>query len=175
MIQDVVNVKIVWIVRDGPQDAVQSMPTTLGVKASSIAHAGISNQKQWPIEVSLHINWTFWQFQKTSSGREDLTATDMANFQEVENIIWPTTWKGDAKRKTLKESMTDSCEMTFSVDEWLRPIEMQKRLSCMGRSCKWRSHLSCVTKRILLLQEQLVASISISRAMTPNHSESVLI
>ena len=33
----------------------------------------------------------------------------MANFQEIENIVWP-----NAKRKIMKESMTDSCEMTFS-------------------------------------------------------------
>ena len=33
--------------------------------------------------------WTFFQFQNTSSRREDLTATDMGNFQESDNIIWP--------------------------------------------------------------------------------------
>ena len=34
-----------------------------GVEASSIAHAGISWKKQWPIEVSLNIHWTFFQLQ----------------------------------------------------------------------------------------------------------------
>ena len=38
-----------------------------GVKASSIAHAGISYKKQRRIEVSLNIHWTFFQFQNTSS------------------------------------------------------------------------------------------------------------
>ena len=39
-------------------------------------------------------------------------------------------------------------------------IEKQSRwksLSSMGCSCRWRSHLSYVTRRILLLKEQLVA------------------
>ena len=31
-----------------------------------------------------------------------------------------------------------------------------RSLSCMGRSCRWRSHLSYVRRRILSLQEQLV-------------------
>ena len=70
--------------------------------------------------------WTLFQFQNTSSRREDLTATDIVNFQEAENIFWPIFLKRDAKRDTMKESMTDSCEMTFSVDEWLKTIEMKK-------------------------------------------------
>ena len=50
----------------------------------------------------------------------------MVNIQEAENIFWPIVCKRDAKRGTMKESMTDSCEMTFSVDEWLKTIEMKK-------------------------------------------------
>ena len=46
-------------------------------------------KKQWSIEVSLNTHWTFFQFQNTSSRREDLTATDMGNFQETKNITWP--------------------------------------------------------------------------------------
>ena len=36
-----------------------------GVKALSIAHAGISWKKLWSIEASLKIHWTFSQFQNT--------------------------------------------------------------------------------------------------------------
>ena len=60
------------------------------MKASSIAHAGISCRKKlWTIEVSLNIHWTFVHSQSTLSRREDLMATDMGKSQEAENIIWP--------------------------------------------------------------------------------------
>ena len=61
----------------------------IGVKTSSIAHAGISYKKQWPIEVSLNTHWTFSQFQNTSSRREDLTATDTGNFQKTKKLPGP--------------------------------------------------------------------------------------
>ena len=35
-------------------------------------------------------HWTFFQFQRTSSRREDRTATDMGKSQETKNIIWLT-------------------------------------------------------------------------------------
>ena len=88
--------RTVWIAWDGPQKRNAKHASHIGVKASSIAHAGISLMEQWPIEVSLNTHWTFFLFQNTSSRREDLTATDMGNFQETKNITWPITWKRDA-------------------------------------------------------------------------------
>ena len=41
------------------------------------------------IEVSLNVHWTFFQFQNTSSRREDLMATDMGKLQKIKNIICP--------------------------------------------------------------------------------------
>ena len=62
-----------------------------GVKALSIAHAGIScRKKQRPIEISLNTRWTFFHFQSMSSRSEDLMATDMGKSQETKNIIWLT-------------------------------------------------------------------------------------
>ena len=56
----------VWTVRDRPWDAVQRMPIYhTGVKAFSIAHAGISWKKLCPTEASLNTHWTFFQFQNT--------------------------------------------------------------------------------------------------------------
>ena len=37
-----------------------------------------------------------------------------------------TSWRRNAKRETTKESMTDSYEIMFSVDEWLQTVEMKK-------------------------------------------------
>ena len=83
-------------------------------------------------------------------------ATHMGKSQETENNIWLTNWRRNAKRKTVKESMTDSCEIMNSVCEWLNIIEMMKFVD-VGCSCRWRSHLSSVRRRILPLQEQMVA------------------
>ena len=41
----------------------------------------------------------------------------MGNFQKTKNIIWPIFSKTDAKRGTSKESVFDSCEIMFSVNE----------------------------------------------------------
>ena len=88
--------RTVWIAWDGPQNAMQSMPIILEWRHRLLHMRASLKKKQWPIEVSLNTYWTFFQFQNTSSRREDLTATDMGNFQETENIIWPITWKRDA-------------------------------------------------------------------------------
>ena len=83
-------------------------------------------------------------------------ATDMGKSHETNNIIRLTNWRRNAKRKSSKESMTDPYVIVNSVSEWLNIIEM-KKLSTMGCSCRWRSQLSLVSKRLLLLQEQMVA------------------
>ena len=93
----------------------------------------------------------------------------MGNFHETKNVTWPITWKRDAK-KTTKESMTDSCEIISPVGEWLR----WRSLSWMGRSCRWRSHLSYVRRRPLSTRTT-GGYLSISREMTPIQWENVLI
>ena len=147
-----------------------------GTWASSIAHAGIScRKKQWPIENSLNKRWTFFHFQSMLSRREDLMATDMGKSQETKNIIWLTNWRRNAKRKSSKESMTDSYEIMNSVSEWLNTIEMKKfcRRWDVVADEDHTYHLS--EERILLLQEQMVAPFPISLVLTPYHWEDVLI
>ena len=53
-------------------------------------------------------------------------ATDMEKSQETKNIIWLANWRRIAKRKSSKESVTDSYEIMSSVSEWLNIIEMKK-------------------------------------------------
>ena len=64
MIQDVGNVELFEMIETDPRRSAKHAYHT-GVKASSIAHAGISYKKQWPIDVSLYKRWTFFQFQNT--------------------------------------------------------------------------------------------------------------
>ena len=52
--------------------------------------------------------------------------TDMGKGQETKNIICVTNERRNAKRKSSKESMTDSYEIMNSVSEWLNIIEMKK-------------------------------------------------
>ena len=145
-----------------------------GVQTSSIAHADISCKKQCPIEVSLNIQWTFFQFQSTSSRREDLTATDTGKSQETTNIIWPINWKRDAKRGTTKESMTDSYEIMFSLYEWLKTIEMKKFVED-GMFLQMKITLVICQKKNTSTTRTNGGSISISMALTPYHWENVLI
>ena len=75
----------------------------------------------------MNLHRAFFRYQNTSSRREDFTATDMGNFQDTENIIWPITWKTEMHKEGFqKESMTDSCEIIFSLGEWLKTVEMKK-------------------------------------------------
>ena len=86
MIQDVGNAELFELFETDPKTQCKAR-----LSYWSGAHAGISKKEQWPIDVSLYIRWTFFQFQNTSSRREDLTATDMGNCPETENIIWLIT------------------------------------------------------------------------------------
>ena len=47
-------------------------------------------------------------------------ATSMGKGQETKNIIWPTNWKRNAKRRISKESMIDSYKIMISVSKWIR-------------------------------------------------------
>ena len=118
--------------------------------------------------------WTLFHFQNTSSRREDFRATDVGNFEKIENIFWPIISKRDAERDTMKESMIDSCEMTFSVDEWLKTIEMKKFVE-HGMFLQMRTTPIVCHKKNTSTTGTIGGSISISRAMTPNHWENVLI
>ena len=88
--------RTVWIARDGPQSAVQSMPIILE-KRHRLVHMRASLKRNSDANRSVIQNTLdLFQFQNTPSRREDLTATDMGNFQETENIVWSITWKRDA-------------------------------------------------------------------------------
>ena len=88
MIQDVGNIELFELLETDSQTQCKACLSywSEGIVYSTCAHL---LQKQWPIEVSLNFHWTFFQFQNTSSRREDLTATGVVTFQEAENIFWP--------------------------------------------------------------------------------------
>ena len=93
--------------RRNPKRSAQCVYYT-AIPVYSTARAGIScTKKQRSIQNSLNARWTF-HFQNMSSRREDLMATDMGKSQETKNIIWLINWRRNAKRKSFKESMTDS-------------------------------------------------------------------
>ena len=112
-----------------------------GWKASSIARAGIScRKKQRSIEKIVKYTMDLLSLPEhvIKKGRPSM-ATDVGKSQETKNIIWLTNWR--RKRKKKKDDRKQS--------RWIC-------LSCMGRSCRTRSHLSNGRIRILSLQAKLV-------------------
>ena len=89
-----------------------------GTLASSIARAGTSCLKEeGKIRNSSIIRWTFFQFPSTSSRKDDLTDTDVGNFQETGDKEYHTAnqLKKKCKKNISKESMIDSHEIQNSV------------------------------------------------------------
>ena len=120
-----------------------------GVKASSIANAGISWKKECPIEVSLNTHWTFFSRIRHQEGKTSRPQ------------IWENSRKNNVvhnlKKRCIKKNFKGIHDH-FLRDHIFRGRMIEKSrwrsLSCMERSCRWRSHLSYV---------------SISREMTPNN------
>ena len=81
-----------------------------------LLHMRACLKRKWPIEVSLNIHWTFFQFQNTSSRREDLMATDKGNFQK-KNIIWSKIWK-KMQEEIHRDPWSFLARTCFSVNEW---------------------------------------------------------
>ena len=101
-------------------------------------------------------------------------ATDMGKSQETDNIIWLTNRGRDAKRKSSKESMTDSYEIMNSVSEWLNIIEMKKFVDD-GMFLQMKITLIICLKKNTSTSRTNGGSISRSRVLTPYHWENVLI
>ena len=80
----------------------------IGVKASSITHAGTYWKKVKPTEAPFNGHWTFFQFQNAYSRREDFMATDMGKFLNV-NIIWPN----NLKKRCIKIEFQGSMRSCF--------------------------------------------------------------
>ena len=94
--------RIVWIARDGSQNAVHSMPIILERRHRLLHMRGIScRKKQRPIEISLSIRWTFFHFQSKSSRRET-SLSQILKKQETKNIICLTNWRRNAKIKKFQ-------------------------------------------------------------------------
>ena len=108
---------------------IQDVSYHTGAKASSVAHAGISWKKLWTTEASLNIQWTFFQFQSTQWGRDDLMATDMGKLQKSKNIIWSIIWKRDASRGSSQGFTIVSCEILIFVNVCSNMIEMKTFVS----------------------------------------------
>ena len=87
MIQDVGNVELFELLETGPKTQCKAclLYWSEGIVYCTCGHL----LKETVANRGFH--WTCFQFQISSSRREDLTATDMGNFQETENIIWPIT------------------------------------------------------------------------------------
>ena len=100
-------------------------------------------------------------------------ATDMGNFQKTKDIIWPITWKRDAKRGATKESMIDSCEIMFSASEWFNTVEM-KKFVVHGMFLQNNITPIICQKQNSSTTGKIGGSLSISRETTPNQWETFL-
>ena len=127
------------------------------MQVSSIAHAGIScRKKQRPIEVSFDIRWTF-HFQSSESRWETSRPQkwEKARRQKIYHLANQLK-KKCKKKKVPRNSWPILFRSCFPCTNDWKPSRWRS-LSTMGCSCRWRSHLSSVRRRILLLQEQTVA------------------
>ena len=134
-----------------------------------IDQGNLISRKTWSVfKHSLNFQWTFFHSQSMSSRREDLMATDMGKSQETKNIIWLTNWRRHAKRKSSKESMTDSYEIMNSVSEWLNIIEMKKFVDD-GMFLQMKITLTIWQHKNTSTTRTNGGSIPISRVLTPYH------
>ena len=90
MIQEVGNIELFELLETDPKTQCKECLSywSEGIVYCTCGHLlkeTVANQSL------LNTHWTFFQFQNTSSRREDLTATDMGNFQETKNTTWPIT------------------------------------------------------------------------------------
>ena len=96
MIKDLGNVELFELF-DGPWNAMQRMPIILESRHRLLHLRASLERNCGQSRFSLNIHWTFFQFQSTSSSREDLTATDMGNSQETEYHL-----ANNVKRRCIK-------------------------------------------------------------------------
>ena len=92
--------------------------------------------------------------------------------QETNNIICLTNWRRNAKRKSSKESMTDSYEIMSSVFEWWNIIEMKKFVDDL---LQMKITLIICQKKNTSTTRTNGGFIQISKVLTPYHWEIVLI
>ena len=149
--------RAVWIVRDGPYRRSAKHAYHTGVKALSIAHTGISWKKQRPIEVSLYIRWTFFfQFQKyvIKTGRPH--GHRYGKLQEDKEYHLAHNLKKEMHQGKIH--INPWSFLTRSCFPWTddRKQSRWRCLSCMGHSCRTRSHLSNVRIWIFSPQAKLV-------------------
>ena len=95
-------------------------------------------------------------------------ATDMGKSQETKNIIWLTNKKRNAKRKSSKESMTDSYEIMNSVSERLNIIESEMFV-VNGTILQMKITPIICQKKNTSTTRTNGGSIPISRVLTPYH------
>ena len=89
MIQDVGNVELFELLETDPKTQCKACLSywSEGIVFCTCGHL----LKESVANRSFIEHWTFFQFQNTSSRREDPTATDMGKLQKIKNIICPIT------------------------------------------------------------------------------------
>ena len=115
--------RIMWITRDGTQNAVHSVFIILDHWYTLLHMGAFLAQKERPISNPSVIRWGFFQFLSTLSRKEDFMDIDMVKSCETRNTLRLTNWRKDARESISKESMTESYETQNSVVEWLKIIE----------------------------------------------------
>ena len=102
MIQDVGIVELFELL-ETDSDAVRSMPIILECRHRPLHIPASLKRNSGQSSFHLNIHWTFSQFQNTSSRRENLTATDVGNFQKTKDVTWPIILKKLEKRCIKKD------------------------------------------------------------------------
>ena len=117
VIQDVGNIELCELLETEPKTQCKVCLSywDIGILYCTCGH--FLRKGRGKIRNSSSIRWTFFQFQSMSSRKDDLTDIDVVRSRETNNIIWPTSWRRNARRNSSRASMIDSHEMKHSAIE----------------------------------------------------------
>ena len=118
MVRDVGNIELCEILETEPktQCTVCLSYWNIGILYCTCGH--VLHKERGANQQFINLRWTFFQFQSTSSRKEDLMDIDMVKSRETRNTIRLTSW-----RKVARKSISKSYEIQNSVIEWLKIID----------------------------------------------------
>ena len=135
MIRDVGNIGLCELLETEPKTQCKVCLSywNIGIVYCTCGH--FLRKERGRISNSSSIRWTFFQFQSTSSRKDDLTDIDMVRSRETRTVIRPTNSRRSARRSFSTQFMTDSYEMKHSVIDWLKMVETKMFVD------KWNSRV----------------------------------
>ena len=135
------------LIRDGTQDAVQTMPIRLDILASFTATTCIScRNKQRSIENSLNIQWIFFQSLSMSSRTGMTSWTQRWEKARRQRILcgWPI--KEEIRDERVpRNRMIDSYKIKNAVFEWLKIIGIEEVCRRCGHALADEDHTHHLT------------------------------